>query len=860
MSKNRFCNKGSAVAIVLLLMLSLSIFAFPIVTAHTPAWNVPLYAYIHAAPNPIGVNQQTVLVFWFDKPPPSAAGSGGDRWTDIMIEVTKPDGSKENLGPFMSDSVGGAYALYTPSQTGTYSFSLTFDGQTASLYHPDTGIPGAQSDFINDTYYMANTASVSLVVQQDPIPTTTQYPLPTEYWTRPIEAQNTDWASIASNWLGAPFGYPYNKFQPAGTAPNSAHIMWSKVLQFDGVVGGPNVGIEGMTYYSGLAYECKLGAPIIMQGRVYFNIPLSNNPTGNGYACVDLQTGEQYWWVNQSFGSEPMSPPFGQLYDYESMNQHGVIPNGYIWRVESTSMTTSSWIAYDGLSGSKLFTLTNVPSGFDSVGYNGERLRYVLNAAGGWLALWNNTAAKGLLGSNGTDSAGFQWRPIGKTIDASDAYSWNVTLPPSLGAGAAVVDVIPDDIMLGRSSTFAGITSYGTPDPYTLWAISLKPESRGQLVWIQSYPAPANNQTRVLGKLDPTTRIFTMYDKENIQWTGYSVDTGDYVWGPTEPESAFNYYATTAGVMSSGTSQVAYGKLYSTGFSGTLYCYDMKTGALLWSQSTPSGFETPYGGYSSLIGAIADNKVYTYYIDHSPNAPPVKGVKIHCYDATTGDELWNLMSWGADRSMAIADGYLVYFNLYDGKLYSIGKGPSATTVTAPELVVAKGSPVLIKGTVTDQAMAAKELVEDGKYTMVPAISDADQSAWMQYLYMQKPKPTSATGVQVKLTAEDSNGNKQNIGSVTSDIDGGYAFAWTPTSEGLYKITATFEGTNSYYGSSASTYCIIGSSAANPAVTNTPTAAVHPQSEPQTEILLIAGIAAILIVIIAVIAILLKKRA
>ena len=147
-------------------MLSLSIFAFPIVTAHTPAWNVPLYAYIHAAPNPIGVNQQTVLVFWFDKPPPSAAGSGGDRWTDIMIEVTKPDGSKENLGPFMSDSVGGAYALYTPSQTGTYSFSLTFDGQTASLYHPDTGIPGAQSDFINDTYYMANTASVSLVVQQ----------------------------------------------------------------------------------------------------------------------------------------------------------------------------------------------------------------------------------------------------------------------------------------------------------------------------------------------------------------------------------------------------------------------------------------------------------------------------------------------------------------------------------------------------------------------------------------------------------------------------------------------------------------------------------------------------------------------
>ncbi len=850
MLKNKLYNKTVAVAIALLLVLSMSIFAFPIVNAHTPAWNVPLYAYLHATPNPVGVNQQVMLVFWFDKPPPSAAGSGGDRWTGIMLQITKPDGTNENLGPFTSDSVGGAYAQYTPSQTGIYSFSLSFGGQTASLYHPDTGIPGTPNAFVNDTFYMANTASISLIVQSDQIPTTIQYPLPTEYWTRPIEAQNTEWASIASNWLGQPFGYPYNKLQSGGVAPNSAHVMWSNVQQFDGVVGGTNVGMQGMTYYSGLAYECKLGAPIIMQGRVYFNMPLSNNPTGNGYACIDLQTGEQYWRVNQSFGSEPMSPPFGQLFDYESMNQHGVIPNGYIWRMESTSFTSSNWIAYDGFSGSWLFTLTNVPSGFDSVGSNGERLRYVLNGAGGWLALWDNTAAKGLYGSNGTDSAAFQWRPIGKTVDASKAYVWNVSLPSSLGAGAAVVDVIPNDLMLGRSSNFAGITSYGTPDPYTLWAISLKPESRGQLLWIQSYPAPANNLTRVIGKLDPISRIFTMYDKENIQSTGYSVDTGNKVWGPTEQEAAFNYYATTAGVMSSGTSQVAYGKLYTTGFSGTTYCYDMKTGALLWNQSTPSGFETPYGGYSSLIGAIADGKVYTYYIDHSPNAPPAKGVKVRCYDATTGKELWNIMGWSGDRSMAIADGYMVFFNLYDGKLYCLGKGPSATTVTAPELTLAKGSQVLIKGTVTDQASAAKELIQTGKQAIVPAISDADQSSWMQYLYMQKPKPTTATGVQVKLAVEDNNGNLQNIGSVTSDIDGGYAFAWTPNTEGLFKVIANFEGTNSYYGSSASTYCMIGSSATSS----------EAQSGISTETLLIAGIAVIIVIALIVAAVLLRKRA
>jgi len=81
------------------------------------------------------------------------------------------------------------------------------------------------------------------------------FPMPTEYWTRPIEGQNTYWYSISSNWLGTPYilganpAYgPPGAYQPDGSAPTSAHIMWTKPMQYGGVVGGNNTGIPGEMY------------------------------------------------------------------------------------------------------------------------------------------------------------------------------------------------------------------------------------------------------------------------------------------------------------------------------------------------------------------------------------------------------------------------------------------------------------------------------------------------------------------------------------------------------------------------------------------------------------------------------------
>lgn len=96
--------------------------------------------------------------------------------------------------------------------------------------------------------------------------------------------------------------------------------------------------------------------------------------------------------------------------------------------------------------------------------------------------------------------------------------------------------------------------------------------------------------------------------------------------------------------------------------------------------------------------------------------------------------------------------------------------------------------------------------------------------------MQQPKPTDATGVVVKLTATDSNGQSVDIGSVTSNVEGGFAFLWTPQSEGTYTVTASFEGSESYYASSAKTSVgVTAADSSSPSVTSSPSVPSSPST-------------------------------
>ena len=48
-------------------------------------------------------------------------------------------------------------------------------------------------------------------VQQDPIPAWNESPVPTDYWTRPINDAARSWSPLGGNWLGGAWNNPQVK-------------------------------------------------------------------------------------------------------------------------------------------------------------------------------------------------------------------------------------------------------------------------------------------------------------------------------------------------------------------------------------------------------------------------------------------------------------------------------------------------------------------------------------------------------------------------------------------------------------------------------------------------------------------------
>jgi hypothetical protein len=208
----------------------------------------------------------------------------------------------------------------------------------------------------------------------------------------------------------------------------------------------------------------------------------------------------------------------------------------------------------------------------------------------------------------------------------------------------------------------------------------------------------------------------------------------------------------------------------------------MTDGSLLWTygnggegNSTNTGSDTPWGNFPTHIAGFANGIVYTMSGEHSPNTPLYLGYRARAINATTGEEIWTLLSWSAsglgtsNAPIAIADGYMAFHNAYDGQIYALGKGPSKTTVDIQNDVIEQGSSVLIQGTVMDISAGTKQNQQAARFPDgVPAVSEASQTAWMEYVYQQQPRPADASGVTVSLMALDPNGNYVTIGTATSD--------------------------------------------------------------------------------------------
>jgi hypothetical protein len=167
-----------------------------------------------------------------------------------------------------------------------------------------------------------------------------------------------------------------------------------------------------------------------------------------------------------------------------------------------------------------------------------------------------------------------------------------------------------------------------------------------------------------------------------------------------------------------------------------------------------------------------------------------------------------------------------------------------------------GHAVLVEGSVIDIAAGTEQNEQAARFPHgVPAVSDESMGDWMEYVYMQKPKPTDVTGVEVVITVFDPNGNSYEVGRTTSDASGMFSCAFIPEVPGNYTITATFEGSESYYGSYDVTAINV-----EEAPEATPTPTTTPGSMTDTYVLgLGAGAIVAILVMGLVIILMLRKR-
>ena len=273
-------SKTGAISIATLLILSMSASMMLIPsTRATTTLTVPDFAYISVSTNPVGVGQSLEVIMWMNQVIYAAALTNDIRFHDYQLIITAPDGTNTTeTFPVVQDSTSAQDYSFTPTAVGTYTLTFVFPGQIYEFPPAFNYLQGVMNTAYEGAYYEPATASTTLTVQSSPIQPYPTTPLPTAFWTRPIYGYNSNWYTIASNWLGdlAPgysgFEVTYNAGgngeQLAGhndvVGSLTSHVMWTKPLDSGGVVGGNETVIAGDTYFEGSAYNQRFTNPIIV--------------------------------------------------------------------------------------------------------------------------------------------------------------------------------------------------------------------------------------------------------------------------------------------------------------------------------------------------------------------------------------------------------------------------------------------------------------------------------------------------------------------------------------------------------------------------------------------------------------------
>jgi hypothetical protein len=836
--------------------------------------NLPTFLYVNAAPSPVGVGQTVYITLFFTKPVTllnyNNFINAGSALTNLKVNIIKPDGTNQTLGPYTTDTTGGVPAInFVPTAVGNYTFQAVFPGQSLG------------KDLTSGITYNVNPSispAVSIVVQATPVSYFSSTPLPTSYWTTPIYASNYWWAqAVGGNWygLGRPGfdntgGYDGsgNNFQPYSTAPTTAHVLWTKLITTGGQPGGETPANE-MSSFAANSPLYHTFEPIILDGILFY----SWYPAQTDYAgivAVDLFNGQTLWVKNTTD-----TLVYGQVITFHTVEEFG--SQALLWVYNPS---TANYDILDPFTGNYMATVNSVPGSIanlfststnaliDSNEPNcaGSILLYYTNTTNAVpgnpfspvvaesLTMWNSSLCLvGGPGANGLSAEIYtgDFKPTG-TYNFTTGIQWSVPVPmanPSFGISSETTQgiLLTSATTLISAGVFASFSQYGGS---YVTDIAYNPMT-GALLF-----GPTNQtlQNAHNYNLEASGNgIYVRLDKDTDQAYGYSLSTGSKLWGPTQLVG--NGLST---LFAGGA--IAYGQVYIWDIGGYVNALNLTTGKIDWTWTRGSaGYNTPYGIYPNWVfdtQSIADGMLFLSEgrCYDPPLFPGGEKIALNC---ANGNEVWEINGAFQRDVSPIADGELIGWNGYDGQIYGFGIGPSKTTVTAPDVGVTTAAPITISGRVTDISAGANQDVGAANFPNgLPCVSDASMTQFMESVYMQQPMPTNITGVPVTLSVLDSNGNYRTIGATTTTASGFYSFNWKPDITGNYTVTATFAGTQSYYGSSSQ--AAFYASAAAPTVA--PTASPLSQATTQNDIMYV-GIAIIIVIVIigAVLAILVTRK-
>ncbi len=598
-------------------------------------------------------------------------------------------------------------------------------------------------DFPGDVITNPSSVTRTFTVQNDPIPyPIADTPLPTQQWTFPVSVFNREWRNIAGPWMQNYYDASEGSCNPYTEAPKSAHILWyiNATSGIGGYVGQP---YSSNVMTTGIYSVSGVRINTVLAGRGYYT-------SGGLIHCIDMSTGKELWAVPGSFnvGATRQTSSVLSTSNTAVLYQFG-----------------SRFVVYDAITGAVSLNVTGMSMNFfdDPYVYSGT--------VGGRLIKWS---------TSGTSS------------DFTSRIVWNISYPFQQIATSNAL--IQDGYLIVRDFPAGAVAGGGTGNAlsYNISAIDLKTgQVAYQMPLMNLYDPDTWNYREgpAIGSASGVVFYAALpHQNEGRGWEGYDAKTGQKLWTsePTEyPWGNFWAYMPLGG---------GYGMAYGLSYAG-VYAFNLTNGKIVWHYSAGnSGMETPYNTwvFGTTGPVIGGGIVFAPNSEHTPQLY-YRGTQLHAVDAFTGGKVWSIL--GAYNPSAVAYGTLLAQETTQGIEYAFAKGSTSTTVAVQNDVITKGSSTLIKGTVLDQSPAQPGTA---------AISDASMSAWMEYLHMQQPMPTNATGVTVSLDATDPDGNFVHIGTTTSNTDGSYSFLWTPELEGKYTIIASFDGSESYYASNAQT--------------------------------------------------------